>query len=195
MLDISGNRFEYETNMLLEMKRAGIGFKEIKIKTIYEEGNRGTHFRAIRDSVRIYSLIFKFMVSSSIAGIIDQGLFYILAQISNVFLHTYSILFCSVIARGVSSFVNLNINRKVVFECKNTFKFTLIRYFALCIPQTLLSAGLVWVISYFLTIHAPQLVTVIKITVDIVLFFVSFYIQREWVFKESAKDYNLKGGK
>ena len=195
MLNVFGNRFEYETNMLLEMKRAGIEFKEIKIKTIYEEGNQGTHFRAIRDSVRIYSLILKFVASSSIAAIIDQGLFYILARVSNFFLHTYSILFCIVIARIVSSFVNFNINRRVVFECRNTFKFTLIRYFALCISQILLSASLVWIISYILAIHAPWMVTMIKIIVDVVLFFVNFYIQREWVFKESYKKYDLKGGK
>ncbi len=192
MLEISGNRFEYETNMLLEMKRAGIEFKEIKIRTVYEERNQGTHFRAIRDSLRIYSLILKFMISSSVAGLIDKGLFYLFAQLSDTFFHSYNILICSVVSRALSCFVNYNVNRKIVFECKNSNKYTLLRYCILCVPQALLSAGLTWIISEFLTIRLPWLVTIIKIIVDVILFFISFYIQREWVFKESAKGFIRK---
>ena len=42
MLEYKGERFEYETNMLLEMKTQGIPFSEVKIATIYLDENK-TH--------------------------------------------------------------------------------------------------------------------------------------------------------
>jgi hypothetical protein len=57
MLDIQGDRFEYETNMLLTMKRRRIPFRQVKIRTVYIEENKSSHFRVIRDSWKIYKLI------------------------------------------------------------------------------------------------------------------------------------------
>ena len=57
MLEIQGDRFEYETNMLLTLKRKSIPFREVKIRTVYIEENKSSHFRVIRDSWKIYKLI------------------------------------------------------------------------------------------------------------------------------------------
>lgn len=57
---VNGNRFEYETNMLLECKRSSIEIIEEKIKTIYIENNQGSHFNPWKDSIRIYKLLFHF---------------------------------------------------------------------------------------------------------------------------------------
>ena len=54
---VAGDRFEYETNMLLAMKQHGIPFDEVKIRTVYIEENKSSHFHPIRDSWRIYKLI------------------------------------------------------------------------------------------------------------------------------------------
>ena len=56
-LTVSGDRFEYETNMLLAMKTMGIPFEEVKIRTVYIEENKSSHFHVIKDSWRIYKLI------------------------------------------------------------------------------------------------------------------------------------------
>ena len=40
---IEGERFEYETNMLLYMKRLGIGFVEQPIETVYDEEDYSAH--------------------------------------------------------------------------------------------------------------------------------------------------------
>ena len=50
LLNISGDRFEYETNMLLAMKTYNIAFDEVKIRTVYIEENKSSHFRAFHDS-------------------------------------------------------------------------------------------------------------------------------------------------
>ena len=58
MLEIEGNRFEYEMNVLLESPRNGIKLIEEDIEVIYEDNNSGTHFHPIKDSYRIYKHIF-----------------------------------------------------------------------------------------------------------------------------------------
>lgn len=72
---LSGERFEYETNMLLEMKRLGLPFDEVRIQTIYNDKNSGSHFHPLRDSIKIYAVIFRFMLSSGLCSLIDIGLF------------------------------------------------------------------------------------------------------------------------
>ncbi|EOR26594.1 glycosyl transferase [Niallia nealsonii AAU1] len=55
-MNLKGERFEYEMNMLLECKGKNISIEEIKIDTIYIEENKSSHFRPIIDSIKIYSL-------------------------------------------------------------------------------------------------------------------------------------------
>lgn len=54
---ITGNRFEYETNMLLAMKDLHLDFEEVNISTVYIDNNNGTHFNTVKDSLRIYRVI------------------------------------------------------------------------------------------------------------------------------------------
>jgi len=56
---IEGDRFEYETNMLLEMHRQGIPFVEQPIATVYDPDDYSSHYHAIKDSWRIIRVMFK----------------------------------------------------------------------------------------------------------------------------------------
>ena len=56
---IPGERFEYETNMLLRCIGENVAIKEITIETVYLDENKATHFRPVRDSVRIYRFLIK----------------------------------------------------------------------------------------------------------------------------------------
>ena len=56
---IEGERFEYETNMLLYMKRSGIEFVEQPIATVYDEEDYSSHYNAVKDSWRIFKIMFK----------------------------------------------------------------------------------------------------------------------------------------
>lgn len=62
---IEGERFEYETNMLLKMKRRGIGFLEQPIATVYEDENSGSHYNAVKDSWRIFRIMVKDLLQRS----------------------------------------------------------------------------------------------------------------------------------
>ena len=52
-----GERYEYETNMLLMMKKDGIEWQEVKISTVYLDNNERSHFNPIKDSWKIYKTI------------------------------------------------------------------------------------------------------------------------------------------
>lgn len=184
LLSVEGDRFEYETNMLLEMKPEGIPFKEVEITTVYEDKNVGSHFKAVRDAFRIYKLIFKFMLSSIISFLLDNIVFYVSLLIFANYVENTRILISTVIARALSSFFNFNFNKSSVFKHKCDYKKCLIKYYVLSVSVMLASAGLVTLLSLIIPAEKEIIITLIKIGVDAILFFVSFHVQREWVFKK-----------
>ena len=58
-LEIEGERFEYETSMLLQMKRLGIVFVEQPIATVYDPEDYSSHYNAVKDSLRIARIMRK----------------------------------------------------------------------------------------------------------------------------------------
>ena len=60
MLEIPGDRYEYEMNVLLELAKAGIPIIEEEIATIYLDNNSSSHFDTVRDSFRVYREILRF---------------------------------------------------------------------------------------------------------------------------------------
>jgi glycosyltransferase involved in cell wall biosynthesis len=61
LCSVEGERFEYELNLLLRAKQADISIREVRIQTIYEDKNKGTHFRAFRDSAMVYRCIWRYI--------------------------------------------------------------------------------------------------------------------------------------
>lgn len=56
---LDGNRFDFETNVLIYCIKKKINITEITIDTIYIDKNRNSHFRPFQDSVKIYKIFFK----------------------------------------------------------------------------------------------------------------------------------------
>ena len=73
--DIPGNKYEYELNVLVTAHKEGMKVTGIDIKTIYENNNKNTHFKPIKDTFRIqrslwsYGLISMLMYSIYIVTI------------------------------------------------------------------------------------------------------------------------------
>ena len=182
MTEVSGDRYEYETNVLLEMKANNIPFEEVTIQTIYIDDNDSSHFNPIVDSFKIYKTIFAFITSSFLSSLIDLGLFYIFISIlSAVSTHASANIFiATAVARLCSSYFNYQINRTKVFKSGDNRSF--IRYYLLCFVQFFASAILVSLIS---SIFASGSLgkTILKGIVDVALFFLSYQIQKRWVFK------------
>lgn len=183
MCEVEGERFEYETQMLFAFKNNGIDFEEVKIATVYLEDNASTHFDPIKDSIKIYKIIFKFMFSSGTSFLIDYGVYSLLVLLIGSGLERALRLFIATfVARALSSVYNYTMNKKVVFKSKASLGSSLTKYYILCVLQAGASYGLVFLLSKI--IEAGSLLEMLlKLIVDIFLFALSFQIQRKWVFK------------
>ena len=186
---VSGDRFEYETNMLLALKENGIPFDEVKIRTVYIEENKSSHFHPIRDSWRIYKLIlrhfFKYTLSSLFSSVVDEGLYMLLSWLLQPVLSGFWFSAVPiVIARIVSSLTNFYTNKRLVFKSKMSTCSALIRYTLLAIPILLAQAGLTYGLTLLFDISESQIILrgVIHAAVMIVLFVASFLVQQRWVF-------------
>ena len=51
MLALRGDRYEYETRMLVDARRHAVPPLQVPIRTVYLEGNRSSHYRPFRDTV------------------------------------------------------------------------------------------------------------------------------------------------
>lgn len=62
MLNIDGDRYEYEMNVLLKSAYNNINIKEIEIETVYFNNNANSHFKSLKDSISIYKQILNFIL-------------------------------------------------------------------------------------------------------------------------------------
>ena len=191
MTEVDGDRYEYETNQFFAVKHAGIQFKEAVIETVYLEENQTSHFRPIRDSIRIYGIIIKYILSSLASTLVDVTLFTILNLLFGKLglSNELRIPLATGIARLTSSFVNFSVNRKVVFKSRDNYGATMVKYYILCVCQYAASAGLLYLFStiVFRLSDGSLFDTLIKVVVDTFLFFLSFRIQQNWVFVRKNK--------
>ncbi len=212
--ELPGDRYEYETQMLIAIMNKNIPYFEVPIKTIYIDDNASSHFNVITDSVKIYVVILryflKFMASSIICWAVDIGVYWLVLAICGAAWHlgstineSYSlaeaimshswnmnitaVLLATIFSRVISSVVNFIINRKVVFKGVDDVKQTAARYFLLALCQLILSFLLVEFLANGVFHVTGFLNVLIKCVVDGCLFFFSYGIQRKWVFKNKKQ--------
>ncbi|MCQ2512301.1 MAG: glycosyltransferase family 2 protein [Lachnospiraceae bacterium] len=59
MLNVSGDKYDYELNLLLIAEKQGIKVGKIDIEAIYFDNNSNTHFKPLLDTARIYRRYFQ----------------------------------------------------------------------------------------------------------------------------------------
>jgi dolichol-phosphate mannosyltransferase len=179
---ISGERFEYETNMLIQCLKNNFLIHEVNIETVYHV-NHQTHFHPIIDSVRIYSQLISVFIKYSfvaiISAILDISIFAIFLKLVFASNTDMAILYSALIARLFSASINFTLNRRKVFAAKGKLITHAIKYIILCLAVAGLSSSIVE-LFYYLTGREPVL---IKIMIDSILFIVNYRMQKRWVFK------------
>ena len=171
MIRIDGERYEYEMNVLLKIRDMHLSVFEVPIETIYINDNAGSHFNPVRDAIRIYMVIFKYLFSSIASFAVDYALCGLLLGMKLPIWLSYAL------ARVVSSQVNYHLNKHTVFSGRGG-KYSMLKYYALAVMQGAVGALALQVLSGMLPI-AP---IIIKIPVDLLLFCLSYFIQRDYVF-------------
>lgn len=179
-LSESGNRYEYEMNFLSDAVEQ-VKLQFVPIETVYEDDNRGSHFRPLQDSLLIYGRPLRFLASSLCGAFTDFVLFYLIMRLVT-FSHVEAVLAATVFSRIVSGIVNFQLNRHISFESQEPAANEAVRYGMLFVVQMLLSGSLVAIVSLVL----PTMLT--KVIVDIGLFFFSYVVQKKWVFRKGGRN-------
>ena len=138
----------------------------------------------IQDSIRIYKLLLGSFVRFSAASIASFVIdFLMLTLLANTIFApvAHGAFFAKVLARCVSAPCNFYMNSKCVFEQKMSKK-TFTRYIMLAVFIMLVSALGVDGIMNWLK-FPTAIIGLVGIVVDIVLYLLSYRVQRSWVFK------------
>ena len=176
MLKIEGNRYEYEMNQLVEFAKSKIDIFEVPIETIYEDKKNSTsHFNPIKDSILIYKVFLKYILSSVGSAIIDYIAFILFTLLLGK--KGFYLVLSNVLARVISSSFNYTINKNVVFKKGEN---TLYKYFALVILVLMMNTTLLYIFTNIFDI--PPALS--KLIVEISLFLFSYKMQQKFIFKE-----------
>lgn len=110
MLEINGERYEYEMNVLLECAKENIPMIEVEIATVYlDQKNSASHFHTVKDSYRVYREILRFSASSFLSFLVDYGMYTVLSIVTGNLQLSDSLWISNVGARCISASVNYNI--------------------------------------------------------------------------------------
>ncbi len=174
MLRLPGERYEFEMTMLLKLKDLDLPLREVDIETIYIDDNKGSHFSPLRDAARIYSVILRFMLVSIVSFCLDYALYLL-----GLAVLPFPDGVCYAIARVISSVFNFAVNRSAVFGGRGG-KMAIVRYYLLAVVLLAVGSLLVEALQGMLGLGSAW----VKLPVDVALFFVSFAVQRDFVFQD-----------
>jgi len=176
LIKLPGEKYEYELECLFVINKLGYKVTQVKIRTVYLDDNANSHFRPLKDSLRIYRVFAKFSISSFLSFVLDICIFTL------CLFYLESILAATAIARILSGMFNFIFNRNFVFKANKKSKIIkesigyILLWGALLIASGLIVSSQQGSSAYF--------VILFKIMVDFLLFLISFYVQNYIIFKK-----------
>ena len=184
LLDVQGDRFEYEMGVLIAAARSGMPLKPVPIRTIYENRNAGTHFRPLWDTLRINRLVLadfiRFSGVSMASFAMDQGLAWMFAAILGVMgVDRHGMIWASgFAARFLSAVFNYSMNRAFVFHSRGKVAASAWKYALLCATVIVLSnCG----VSALASVGVSR--GIAKLACDVILCFAGYRIQSRFIFR------------
>ncbi|BCN32878.1 bifunctional glycosyltransferase family 2/GtrA family protein [Anaeromicropila herbilytica] len=182
LLDVSGERYEYEMNVLLTLAKKKIAFTEVPIATIYHDSNNScSHFRAVRDSVRIYGNILAFSGASFLSFLLDYILFFLFVRIFDTGLEAAaSLVYANVSARLISAAFNYYLNSTFIFKHKDDRLKSMVSYAFLACLILALNTILLYGLNDYLGLDKA----IAKLITELTLFGVSFVVQKFFIFNK-----------
>ena len=172
LLRVPSQGYEFELDMLITCKHQAQPILEEPIRTIYLEGNRGSHFRPVVDSMRIYFLLFRFGALSLLTAVLDNVVFVL------TFGSTGSIAQSQIAARLCAMMFNYLGARRMVFHSQQRHAVVLPKYILLVLANGLISYAFIRWLHDVLGWH----VVPAKLVAEGLLFAANFVLQRDIVF-------------
>ncbi len=114
----TGERYEYETNVLIDCKEKNINILEVPIETIYIDNNIESHFNPISDSIKIYktfSSYFTKLLLSIIVNIIIFNTLIKIVTLPNIISITIAIIIANVICALLFRLKEIDIVNRIVY--------------------------------------------------------------------------------
>lgn len=112
MLKVSGFKYDYELNVLLVAEKQGIKLTKLPIETIYFDNNAGSHFKPIKDTVRIYKTYFQ----TNMFVVISCAIELILVILATIFLGYNYFAFVIMICFGIHYLLCMVVERFTLFR-------------------------------------------------------------------------------
>ena len=184
LLQIPGDKYEYEFSMLLRATRADVELVQVPIVKVYEPGNPTSHFRPLQDSALIYAPLLAFLASSFLTGfLVDAIALFVLVGMGA------PLLAAVVGARIISALTNFTVNRMLMHDggARPSVSSSLVRYTVLAVGILAANAALMEALT---GLGASLLVA--KILTELILIPISFAVQRRWVFLPTQRQENTR---
>lgn len=182
LLQIPGDKYEYEFSMLLRATRADVELVQVPIVKVYEPGNPTSHFRPLQDSALIYAPLLAFLASSFVTGfLVDAIALFVLVGMGA------PLLAAVVGARVISALTNFTVNRMLMHDggARPSASSSLVRYTVLAVGILAANAALMETLT-----GLGVSLLVAKILTELILIPVSFAVQRRWVFLPTQRQEN-----
>ena len=176
---VSGQRYEYEMNVLMEAARSRIPLVQVPIAAIYIDDNRGSHFHTVRDSALVFGNVLKFAGSSLTGFAIDYSLYSGLVLLLGG-MGPAAVPVSNVCARVVSASANFAINKKFVFRSDAKTVRSGVQYAVLAVS---ILAGNTVLLSFLVNgLGADKYAA--KLITELTFFGLSWLGQRYWIFRK-----------
>ena len=184
LLQIPGDKYEYEFSMLLRATRVEVELVQVPIVKVYEPGNPTSHFRPLQDSALIYAPLLAFLASSFLTGfLVDAIALFVLVGMG------VPLLAAVIGARVISALTNFTVNRMLMHDggARPSASSSLVRYTVLAVGILATNAALMETLT---GLGASLLVA--KILTELILIPISFAVQRRWVFLPAQRQENTR---
>lgn len=186
LLDCRGERFDFETRMLLSLGPRRL--VQLPIQTVYLDGNRSSHFSPVRDSMKILGIVTghiaakfgRFVAASLSSFALDISLFKLLHSVVFRDFGVWRLALSVALARAASAIFNYWINLHFVFDGQRARR-SFARYAALALCLLGASYGFL-ALACATWGFASRHVATAKAIIDLALFIASFAVQRLFVF-------------
>lgn len=182
LLRMESNGYDFELDMLIAVRQRAIRIDEVAIRTIYEPGNRTSHFNPLTDSMKIYFVLLRFSSVSLMTAALDSLIFYL------AYRRLGNIAASQALGRVLAVVFNYSMVRRAVFFSRHRHLSTLPKYLLLvCLSGSASYAGIQLLNSRF---HIQPLPA--KLFVETLLFFANFAIQRDFIFGKKPEEVRKK---
>lgn len=176
MLHVPTTGYDFETDMLIHAVRHRVRIKEVPISTVYIDDNKKSHFNPFLDSIRIYFVFFRFVLTSLVTSAIDFVAFFLTYWLCG------NLLVSLIMGRLIAATFNFVVSKRVVFRSSGQAWIEALRYVLLVIFLLVLSNVTISAVVKYWGINVYWA----KILVETSLFLVSFSVQRLMVFASNS---------